>query len=274
MIADADATGDDGRAALERLMEDPATVSSLAEFLRRLPELNAALDVLRDFVHSSSRLADNAADIVQTARTAAAAEGASMDRLESLMRAAGTGTRLLEEMAEPLDQPETVTSLRELIEMVPKLVAVLDILEQFVAGSSRFAENLNDIVLTARKAAEKTWPELESRKSLLDLPGELLQVVESPALRRLLGSRVLSDEALDVMDQVADATIEAHRESITTDARLGRFAAFKALGDPDVQRGLALTLGLARSLGRRMHAEHDVRPGADASPSPGTRPDA
>lgn len=274
MIADADPTGDDGRVALERLMQDPETAASVAEFLRKLPELNAAVDVLRDFVHSSSRLADNAADIVQTARTAAAAEGASMERMESLMRAAGTGTRLLEEMAEPLGDPETVTSLRELVEMVPKLVAVLDILEQFVSGSSRFAENLNDIVLTARKAAEKAWPELGDRQSLLDLPGELLQVVESPALRRLLVSRVLSDEALDVMDQVADATIEAHRESVTADARVGRFAAFKALGDPDVQRGLALTLGLAKSLGRRMHEEHDGRPAMAATPGGGSPPGA
>jgi hypothetical protein len=173
-----------------------------------------------------------------------------------MMQAAGTGTRLLDEMREPLNDPETVTSLKHLLEMVPKLVAVADILEQFLAGSTRFAENLNDIVQTARDAAEKAWPEMSSRQGLLDLPGEILAVVENPALRRLLGSRVLSDDALDVMDKVADATIEAHRRSVTADLSVGRIGAFRALGDPDVQRGLGLAIELARTLGQELGPDH------------------
>ena len=73
--------------AVVELLKDPATAHSVAEFLEKLPDLNATLDVLRSFVVSSSRLADNASDIVQTARDAAGKEHLSVERLESLMPA-------------------------------------------------------------------------------------------------------------------------------------------------------------------------------------------
>lgn len=243
---------------IEGMLEKPEVAQSVAEFLEKLPDINASLDVLRAFLESSTRLAENANDIVLTAREAAAKNGAGENgssRVEDLLDAANTGTRVLSELSDPLSDPETLTNLRALLEMVPKLVTAADILDQFMSSSTRFAENLNDIVVTARKAAEKSWPDLKDRQDLLGLPGEVLKVVESPALRRLLDSRVLSDDALDVMDQVAGATIDAHREAVETDAKVGRIAAFKALGDPDVQRGVALALGFAKTLGASMRKD-------------------
>ena len=57
------------------------------------------------------------------------------------------------------------------------------------------------------------------------------------------------------MDGVADAVINARETTMKTNARVTPFGLFKALGDPDVQRGLALTIEMAKGVGRQMRPE-------------------
>ena len=246
---------------LNTLLDDPETMGGLEQFLTRLPELNATVELLSGFLANSSRLAENANGIISTARKAAGDIDA-VEQGERLRGAVERGTRIAETLGETLSDPETLESMKSLVDMLPKLVAFAQILEQFLESSSRFAENVNTIVATARKAAADKWPDLLDRQGLLDLPQQVHELINSPSLRRLLGSRVLSDGALHVMDQVAAATVEAHATSVGNDARRSRIGAFKSLGDPDVQRGLAFTVALARSLGVHMREQTEATPGA------------
>jgi len=236
------------------LIDDPDTFDAIEQFVQKLLEINSTIELLVNFLASSSRMADNANGIVSTAREALG-DTDLYETSERIKQAASTGTRMADEVVPTLSKPETIESIKQLMEMLPRLVEMMQLMEQFAAGLSRFAENLNSIVSTERKAAEDKWPDLLDRQGIIALPGKVLDVVNSPALRQLLESRVLSDEALNVMDQVADATVEAHSTVIEKDEKLTRFGAFKALGDPDVQRGLALTIELSRALGRRMSAQ-------------------
>ncbi len=255
-------------ARLSELLDDPQTLGGLEEFLHRLPELNATLELVSGFLASSSRIAENANGIVGTARKAMGGTDA-YEQAEKLRDAVTRGARIAGRLGEPLSEPETLESVRSLMEMLPKLVAMLQVFEQFLANSSRFAENVNSIVTTARKAAESKWPDLLDRQGLLELPQQVHQIINSPSLRRLLDSRVLSDGALHVMDQVAAATVDAHSKTVERDTRLNRLGAFKALGDPDVQRGLAFTVELARSLGVCMREQPHATP-SSARELPGT----
>ena len=263
MIADAEQA--EATRRLQALLSDPETVAALEGAIERLPEFTAAVGLLSSFLASSSRIAENANGIVNTAREALGGgngNGTGL-RVERIREWAHTGSRVADELQDPLSDPENLRSIRELLDMLPQLVATLKMLELFMANSSRFAENLNSIVTTARRAAEDRWPDLMDRQGILALPTKLLDVVDSPALNRVLASKVLSDGALHVMDQVADATVEAHGRSVAQDKKLGRIAAFRALGDPDVQRGLAFTVELARSLGRRIGEQPHPTPSAD-----------
>jgi uncharacterized protein YjgD (DUF1641 family) len=267
---------DEATRRLQAMLSDPDTVAALEGAIEKLPEFTAAVGLLSSFLANSSRIAENANGIVNTAREAL---GANRDngnggglRVEQIREWAHTGSRVAEELGDPLSDPENLRSIRELLDMLPQLVATLKMLELFMENSSRFAENINSIVTTARRAAEDRWPDLMDRQGVLTLPNKLLDVVDSPALNRVLASKVLSDGALHVMDQVADATVEAHANSVAEDKRVGRIAAFRALGDPDVQRGLAFTLELARSLGRRMGEQPHPTPSANrrlGDPAPG-----
>ncbi len=250
---------------LQALLDDPENVAALEDALTRLPELTATIDLISNFLAGSSRIAENANGIINTARESMA--GVDMpEQVERMKRLAATGNRVAEELGDPLSDPELMASMRELLEMLPRLVALLKVFEMFLANSSRFAENVNSIVTTARRAAEDKWPELTDRQGLLSLPQQLLDVVNSPALTRLLESQVLSDGALHVMDQVAGATVEAHAKAVDHDVKVSAWGAFKALGDPDVQRGLGFTIALSRAIGRRMKDQPHPTPSSQERP--------
>lgn len=244
----------EGIERLNALLDDPETLAGLESFVDKLPDLNAAIDLISSFFASSSRIAENTNGILRTARDAFV--GSETDeQISRFQRVAETGSVLADELGEPLSDPQTIESVKQLIEMLPKLVAMLSILEQFMSSSSRFAENLNQVVKTARDAANEKWPDIMKRQDLLELPGHVLNIVDSPNLKRLLKSRVLSEEALETMDGVADAIIEARAKNMETDARVSPFGLFRAMGDPDVQRGLALTIEMARGVGKRMRSD-------------------
>ncbi len=239
---------------LRALLDDPETLAGIERFAEKLPEINATMELITGFLTSSSRMADNANGIVATAREAMG-DTDLYEATERVKKAASTGARVAEDLGPALSDPETLESVKAIVEKLPRLVSLLQMLEQFLAGPSRFADNMNSIVSTARQAAESHWPDLLDRQGILSLPGQVLEIVSSPALRTLLASRVLSEGALHVMDQVADATVEAHQRVVSEKKRLTRFGAIKALGDPDVQRGLAMTIELSKALGRRIDSQ-------------------
>ena len=135
---------------LNALLEDPNTFKGLEEFVAKLPEINDAMELIRSFLASSSRMADNANGIMKTARDAMG-DFDAYETQERLRTAATAGTRVASELGPTLSDPETLANVRRLAEMLPKLVDTMGLLEQFLAGSSRFADNLNSIVSTARR---------------------------------------------------------------------------------------------------------------------------
>lgn len=249
-------------ARLAELLGDEQAFAGFERFVAQLPELNATIELLTGFLGNAPNIAENANGIIGTAREAMNGHdlGASVDRVKS---AAETGGTLIDELGPSMTDPASIESLKKLLEMLPRMVAILQMAEQFIEGASRFADNVNGIVTTARHAGGWEWLGQLNDPAIAELPAKVLEIVNSHSLQNLLASRVLSDGALHVMDQVAAATVEAHAKTVAQDTRVSRFGAFKALGDEDVQRGLAFTIELGRCIGAYIREQPHATPTAE-----------
>ncbi|MBL4697217.1 MAG: DUF1641 domain-containing protein [Phycisphaerales bacterium] len=237
------------------LLTDTQNAENLQEFFQRLPELNGMIGILSAFVANGPQLAENANGIVETARESFEGGGDIHTNVERFKATATHGVKIAEELSPALADPETIKAINKLIEALPMLTDVIEMVEMFMANSSLLADNVNSIVETARESVEKVMPEHQDRQDLLGLPGQIIDIISSPALKGLLNSQVIAEGALLVMDQVATATIEAHATSVQKDTRVTRFGAIKAMGDPDVQRGMAFAFEFARCLGKKVHEQ-------------------
>ena len=63
MIAQSDQQA--GIEKLRTLLDDPETLTGIEQFVSKLPELNATMELVTGFLSSSSRMADNANGIVE-----------------------------------------------------------------------------------------------------------------------------------------------------------------------------------------------------------------
>ena len=237
------------------LLNDEKVAENLQEFLQKLPELNSMISIVSSFVANGPQLAENASGIVETARESFEGCGDIHTNVERFKETAAHGVKIAEELSPALADPETIKAINKLIEALPMLTDVIAMVEMFMANSSLLADNVNSIVETARESVEKVMPDQKDRQDLLSLPGQIIDIISSPALKGLLNSQVIAEGALLVMDQVASATIEAHATSVQKDGRVTRFGALKAMGDPDVQRGMAFAFEFARCLGKKVHKQ-------------------
>lgn len=261
-------------------MSDPAIAESVDDLVRMLPDLAGAARLLVGFVQRSSQIAENVNGIVDTARQAAAGSdgraGAGLGDLAALKDRFTRALALVDALAPLLEKPETVASLLRVVESLPKLTAMMTLLEMFLARSSDIAENLNGVVDTFRTAINARWTNDAERARIAALPGRLMDTIESEALHRLLDSFVLSTEGLDVLDRLlrsgaftpqaldlvgrlANVTVEAERGVRSRDARVGPWGMLKAMSNPDVQRGMAQAIEVARLFGQ--HSREKARGG-------------
>lgn len=257
--------------AVRTRLADPTVAEAIDNLLRMSPDLAGAASLLIGFVQRSSQIAENVNGIVDTARQASSGpDGRAGAGLAELVAKKDRLLRLVElaERLEPvLSNPETLRSLTTLVESLPKITAMLRLVELFIGRSSDMAENFNGVVDTFRTAINKRWTNEAERDRIARLPGRLMDTIESESLQRLLESFMLSPEGLDVLDRLlrsgafrpealsligraSAAAVEAEKSVRNTGARVGPLGMLKALNDPDVQRGLAHAVELARLYGR------------------------
>ncbi len=207
-----------GREALQRLSE-PATLDALGHMAEQAPRLTAVVDLaagFEDYASSALGLGDELA------------EGLGGAELEARLQAGRTVLR-------ELTAPDTLTAIGHMAEQAPRLTAAVDLvagLEDHVAGALELgdglAERLGDVGLEQRVQGAA---ELLARLSEPEVVSTIVRLVErAPQL----------EAVLQVLDQGGPE-----------DSRpLGLWGLYRALGEPDVQRALGVTLSMARQLGR------------------------
>ncbi|MDX2147313.1 MAG: DUF1641 domain-containing protein [Planctomycetota bacterium] len=272
MVADSNLNVDNG--SLDHLssrLKDPRTASAVTDILAMAPELAGAARILIGFVQRSSQIAENVNGIVDTARQSAMGPdgrpGGGIAQVVEIKDKLTRAMTLLDRLEPLLADPKTLASLESLLKSLPKLTAMLHIFELFLGRSSEMAENVSGVVDTFRQAINKRWPTSAEREKIASIPGQVMDTIESPALHRLLSSFVLSEGGIDVLERLlqspvlggpalevvgrlADAVVEADTRLKGTDARVGPLGVIRAMNEPDVQKGIARAIEIARIFGR------------------------
>lgn len=83
----------------------------------------------------------------------------------------------------------------------------------------------------------------------LDALLRTINLVESPQFDALLNSGVLDPAAIEVVGKVGKALADSSAQEIKP---VGAFDLLKAIGDPDVQRGLGFLVSVGRNFGQEL----------------------
>lgn len=142
----------------------------------------------------------------------------------------------LSDVVERLSRPQTLASLRKLVDIAenaPGLLATFtDVVDELMAEAGEDGLELAQVV--------------EDSKRLLF---GLLKLTTSPELRGLLDSGMLDPRALESLGQVAHALVQVREGAVP---RVGLFGTVRALGRGDVQRAVGFLLEVAGSFGRTL----------------------
>ena len=149
-------------------------------------------------------------------------------------------------MIERLSRPQTLASLRELV----------DIAENAPGLAATFTDMFDEVMAGAAEEGLELSQVFDNLKRLLF---GLLKLTTSPELRALLDSKMLDPRALMSLGQVAQALVQvADREP----PRVGMLGALRALSNQDVQRALGFLLQLAAGFGRSLASPTSPEGGA------------
>lgn len=204
------------------------------------------------------------------AATAPAVIATAVDTLDGLAARAQAGGADLDEriagalrVVERLTDPRTERALERLLAAAPLLERALDLAEQapgLVATALDTADSLADrarasgvdiderLRILLRVAERLTAPEA------LGAVESLLGKVES--LKAVLDSGVLDPRALATVATAGDALAKAAHAPASP---MGLWGAFRASGDPEVQRALGFFVRFAHAFGADLHEVPDNR---------------
>lgn len=258
---------------LQARLADPATIDSLNRLLDRADLLAFALEAADGFLRRSDTVIDSVSESVQEVKKAAQLSDAAT-LLESLPKLARTGTELAEVTQTPafgnvlhsgllerLGDPRTLRLLQTLFDKLETAVFLLEAVDGFLRRGDEIAESAAGLVGELRNAnvdigdlkqiAERTPKIVEALGQLtetraLDRVPDLVN-----ALQVLAKSGMLDPQVVSVLGDVGRRLAGAYDEVTAAPvAPVGSFGALKALGEPEIQRGLGLLLAVARRFGR------------------------
>lgn len=153
-----------------------------------------------------------------------------------------------------LDDPATAAALHDLLDNAELLALLVGMVNGLVQRSETITSNLAEGLADVRTAATATAGGGSVRAAAADL-GSLVAVLPAalPALRALLGSRLVQPATIGALDAVSGALVEGLAEPVDP-RRSGVRSLLADLRDPETSRGLGALLRVARALGRRTAA--------------------
>lgn len=202
--------------AITRLLDQPEALELLASAAEQGPGMLATLaDTLDEMAMNAHRAGIEVDVLLQNSLTIAS-------RLQN--------PRMMAALDKLLSQVEAVEMLASAAQQGPGMAAMLaDSVDDFVRTSDIDFDMLLDKGLDA----------------LL----RTINLVESPQFDALLNSGVLDPAAIEVVGKVGKALADSSAQEIKP---VGAFDLLKAIGDPDVQRGLGFLVSVGRNFGQEL----------------------
>lgn len=208
------------------------------------PNLAATLERIEARLEGLERALAPVAELTTQGPAIAATLGDIIDEQTVRLGDFERRVRALSETLEHLSRPQTMASLRQVVEIAenaPNLIATLaDITDELMAEAEGEGLDLTHIGD-------------DGRRLLIGL----LKLATSPELRSLMDSGMLDPRTLESLGTVAKTLVEANE---TEPPRVGLFGAMRALSDEDTQRAVGFLLRVAQSFGRALKRERKSLP--------------
>jgi uncharacterized protein YjgD (DUF1641 family) len=202
----------------------------------RLARLEDAVARLDGLARGAPALVATVADVVDGIAARLGDRGVDMDeRVRAVTRLTErvTSAASLHAIEALVDRLGTFESALRLADHVPGSIATItDIVDELAARLADEGTDVDARVQTAVRLLER-----------------LTAPRTSAALETLLDSGALDERALGALARLAEALGAAGE---TAAPAVGAWGAFRALGDPDIQRALGFLLAIAKELGRAL----------------------
>lgn len=301
-----------------RQLNQPQTASALKNLAKNAQVLDLLVESLDGFLRRGDEITDNIGESIREFATATNGNGNKskthlMDEMPELLSnlptLAKTGNKLsgiaesedfdailqpekisaLRDLTDQLANPETLNSLKKVIEYAPMLVFLMEALDGFLRRGEEITDNIGESIrefsgqigesgagnlseITAQvpklvKPLMKNLPQLteslpellEQAPSLMKTGAKLGEIAESEGVQAFLDSDMLTPELVGFLGDTGRIAVETKKDFQRNPEKLGLWGLYKKSGDEDVQRGLGFLMELAKNFGQMLNEKDSPR---------------
>ncbi len=274
---------------LRQKLNEPGTADLLLQILDRLDVIALTVNSVDGFLRRSDTIIENVASSVRDVRDnaplrnidsekAISALSTSMPELiEALPRLTQALPQLLE-LSERLKDPATAAALNTLLDKMDVIALTITALDGFLRRSDTIIENVAKSVHDVRTGTQaagfdlnaslqalpqlgQTLPQVaealplltERLPQLMNVADQVQTVLASAEFNALMGSGIFSPETVAVVSHAGDALVESYNTNKANPHQVGLMGLLRALGDPDVQRGLGFLVDFGKRFGQQIN---------------------
>lgn len=268
--------------AITQIIDNAPLVAVLIKgadgFLRRGDEIAGNLgDTLREAASANS---------LNDSTEAAQLVAQLPDLLKSLPKLAKAGTKLAELTDAPefddfldknnlatfkllvgeINKPETLSAIAQIIQLAPVAAILLggidgffrrgDTIMENIAQTIREAQpslsetNLLELVRVAKQLPEMLPALMKNLPTLLKTGARLAEITESAEVQAFLDSKMLSPQTIGFLGDVGEMVVQTRENFWAEPKEIGVWGLYRAMNDPDLQRGLGFIIELGRNFGK------------------------
>lgn len=195
----------------------------------------------------------------------------------------------LRELTDQLANPETLNSLKKVVEYAPMLVFLMEALDGFLRRGEEITDNIGEsirkfsgqisesgsggfgeiaaqmpnilppLMKSLPQLAENLPPLLEQAPSLMKTGARLGEIAESEGVQTFLNSEMLTPELVNFLGDTGKVAVRTKADFQRNPEKLGLWGLYKKSGDEDVQRGLGFLMELAKNFGQMLNEKDSPR---------------
>ncbi|MEM6430911.1 MAG: DUF1641 domain-containing protein [Deinococcota bacterium] len=152
-------------------------------------------------------------------------------------------------LQERLADPKVAAALVALVNRLPDLKVLLDMLTGLLQRGPEMAETINEGVEQFRDIAPEKPP--VNVAGLLATAAKFQTIIDSPETQALLDSDIFKPKTISVVNKAADALIDSI-DNYDPEKQVGIIGLVTLLTDPDVKRAINFLTSFLRQFGKEL----------------------
>ncbi len=274
--------GDASRQLQSRLNE-PQTAQAINQILDKIELIAFAVTAVDGLLQRSNQIADEAARSVADLKKSPPSEinillqylPQLIEMLPQLMTFLPSLLQLVssaefQRLLAVLSDPKALEAITSIVQNIDKIAFSIEAIDGLLQRSDTIIENVSEGIKDATGGLEvnslvtllQTLPRLaEAAPQLVEVTNQLVPVftseelqnfINSGALERLLGSGILSAQAIGVVGYAGQSLVHSYDTTKDHDRQVGMLGLLKAVRDPDVQKALGFLVEFGKQFGREI----------------------